>query len=195
MLFRSHVTLDVANAAQLHELGVVAGQTGAGHTLGAAGLDAVELQLGGQEQLDALLSSTTLKDDLAAVRADGVSVTTIDVGGHGVVGHVSIDESQAGALINAGLHFAAGDEVTLQAAGTHLGTSLKELQKLGVDAVTVAGATELLPAQLDVGLGADGQLSASGLPLFGDVNHDGVVDAKENAALHVTLDEIGRAHV
>ena len=133
------VTLDVGTAAQLHELGVVAGQTAAGHTLGEAGLDAVELQLGGQKQLDALLSSTTLKDDLAALRADGVSVTTIDVGGHAVVGHVSINESQAVALIDAGLHFAAGDDVTLQAAGTHLGTSLKELQKLGVDAVVAAG--------------------------------------------------------
>ncbi|EFX61655.1 hypothetical protein DAPPUDRAFT_338557, partial [Daphnia pulex] len=60
---------------------------------------------------------------------------------------VSIDETQAMGLIHAGLHFAAGDTITLNAdnaEGTHLGASLKQLSKLGVDTVAVSAAgTEL----------------------------------------------------
>ena len=126
-----------------------------------SGLDEVELQLAGQGQLNALLSSKTLEDDLAAVRADGVSVSTIDIGGADVHAAVRIDEGDAVALINAGLHFAAGDEVTLQAAGTHLGTSLKELQKLGVDAVTVAGGAGGAAAmRAGAGVGRSGLIAA-----------------------------------
>ena len=45
----------------------------------------------------------------------------------------AISEAQAAALIHEGVNFASGDDVTMHAAGTHLSTTLKDLQKLGVD--------------------------------------------------------------
>jgi hypothetical protein len=79
---------------------------------------------------------------------------------------VGINQAQASGLINAGLQFADDDTVTLNAttaAGTHLNTSLKDLQKLGVDAVAVAGAEAGQDLSVELGTGA---LSATGLPTF-----------------------------
>ena len=134
-------------------------------------------------------------------------------------GSVTISDAQAQDLVAAGLAFSSGgaatpflnndgspnvttthDHVTLatsQAAGTHLSTSLKDLQKLGVDTVLVAGATEATPVGLTVDFGSlsDGQgLNAVGLPIFGDINHDGVLSDAENAALNVTLNIAGDAN-
>src|SRR5205823_1244311 len=44
----------------------------------------------------------------------------------------SITEAQAVALVHEGVNFAAADDVTVHAAGTHLSTSLKGLHDLGV---------------------------------------------------------------
>ncbi len=49
---------------------------------------------------------------------------------------IGISDAQASALVGAGLQFAAGDTgVAVQATGTHLSTSLTDLQRLGVDFV------------------------------------------------------------
>ncbi len=53
---------------------------------------------------------------------------------------ISISDAQASALVGAGLQFAAGDTgVAIQASGTHLSTSLTDLQRLGVDLVHTDG--------------------------------------------------------
>ncbi|PVE05744.1 hypothetical protein H663_020290, partial [Limnohabitans planktonicus II-D5] len=60
---------------------------------------------------------------------------------------VTIDQTQASGLITAGLDFAAGDTITLNvdtaASGTHLSNSLKDLNKLGVDAILVSGGDQI----------------------------------------------------
>jgi hypothetical protein len=69
------------------------------------------------------------------------------------------------------------------AAGTHLSTSLKDLQKLGVDAVNAHGFDSVT-----LELGSAGVLSATGLPLIGDNNLDNSLSLDERNALDVTLD-------
>jgi hypothetical protein len=93
-------------------------------------------------------------------------------------------------LITAGLDFAGKDDITLNvdtaAAGTHLSNSLKDLSKLGVDAVMVSGSDQV---NVDLGTGAFGadgvNFTLSGL--FGDKNDDFKLSAAEDAALDVTL--------
>ena len=107
---------------------------------------------------------TALKADVSALRNADVGIDTLDVGGAGVNATVSINESQAEALISAGLHFAADDTITLNIGsgdGTHLANSLKDLSKLGVDAVTGADGQVV-----HVDLGGVGALKA-GVPGFG----------------------------
>ncbi|PVE05463.1 hypothetical protein, partial [Limnohabitans planktonicus] len=151
------------------------------------------------EREDAALSVTlnAAASDVAGIanKADALSamgIDHIDLGGSNNVS-VSIDQVEANALIHAGLDFAAGDTITLNvdtaASGTHLSNSLKDLNKLGVDAIMVTGGD-----QINVDLGA-GALSANGtgginfeLPtLFGDLNGDRVLSEREDAALSVTL--------
>ncbi|SNT11769.1 hypothetical protein SAMN06265795_11483 [Noviherbaspirillum humi] len=72
-----------------------------------------------------------------------------------------LSNADASAFINAGLDFdGASDHVALNATGTHLSTSLKELQKLGVDSVTLSAGNHL---SLDLGAGT---LGDSALPHF-----------------------------
>jgi hypothetical protein len=176
-----HVTLNVADTQQLDALA----ETGA--VLFSHGIDAVELDLSGQGSLDTLLGRgllgselTTLESELSAVRS-GSGLDTV----------VGIDQAQAHELLSAGLSFSAdsGETALLNASagaqGTHLSTSLKDLQKLGIDAVTLAagGAHEI-----SLNLGSLGSLSPTGMPIFGDTNADGVLSTAENDAIKVTLD-------
>lgn len=58
---------------------------------------------------------------------------------------ISISDAQASALVGSGLQFAAGDtDVAIQATGTHLSTSLTDLQRLGVDFVHTDSAVNTL---------------------------------------------------
>jgi hypothetical protein len=123
---------------------------------------------------------------------------TIDLGGSGVEGVLSLSEDQAQELIDAGLNFAANDEITLdvdqEVTGTHLSTSLKDLQKLGVDAVSVGMGVDfdnnpdtVNGINLDLG-GAQGlDLGLGALPMFGDTDGTPGLSPEEDAALHVTL--------
>ncbi|MBU3568587.1 hypothetical protein, partial [Polynucleobacter alcilacus] len=63
----------------------------------------------------------------------------------------------AHALLDAGLSFVEGNHVTVDAHSTHLNNSLKDLEKLHVDAVSLAGiATSELGAGFTVDLGFNG---------------------------------------
>ena len=193
-----NVTLAVTGATQLGEAASLAGG------LNAAGIDAVRIDLANgldsnsnyNAELTALLGDSTLNADLTALHNAGLVATQIDLGGAGVVGHVTLSDEQAHQLIGAGLEFAAADMVGLEAAGTHLSTSLKSLQKLGVDNVLLSGAAAT--DGLTIALGDGAALSATGLPLFGDSNGDGVLSQSELDAGHVTLtvataDQLGEA--
>ena len=89
-------------------------------------------------------AGSSLSADLANLQDAGLTVNTLDVGGSDVNASVNISEAQAHELVSAGLHFAAQDSVTLElgglmaadgshVSGTHLKSSLQDLQKLGVD--------------------------------------------------------------
>lgn len=80
---------------------------------------------------------------------------------------VSLTDAQASSLVNAGLQFAADDTgVALEhAAGTHLNTSLSDLQTLGVDVVHTASGADLL--SVDFGSGPS---VGNNLPVFDAVD-------------------------
>jgi hypothetical protein len=76
-------------------------------------------------------------------------------------GLLEITEQNATDLISAGISFVADDAVSLTVAGTHVGSSLSDLQELGVDAVKAAtGVTGM-----HIGLGNDANFS-SAMPQF-----------------------------
>ena len=185
------VTLNVANAAQLDEL---ANLSGVGSAFSGAGIDAVKLDLSGEGSLDALLGRGQLgaefeafEADLAALRAGTTTLDTI----------VGIDQAQAQQLLQGGLDFNAADTVFLNASegaqGTHLSTSLQDLQKLGVDAVSVAAGTTAINLDLGSGFDAistDGFTTSGSIAMFGDANEDGKLSLNEDNGLHVTLNAL-----
>lgn len=180
--------------------------------LRGAGVDQLNVS-GGKLSLNLAQANALLGTDQKFSAQDDLSFTlntdvTLQVGANEAdmafsqapdLRHLGVDHMQlasgitsdAGAhsLVAAGIDFAVNSHTTLdvsQAAGTHLSTSLTDLQKLGIDSVTVSGPA-MIAGSLSVDLGASGRLSADGLPLFGDANRDGTLDANEEAALNVTL--------
>lgn len=115
-------------------------------------------------------------DPVALVTALGdAGIDHIDISGPGTVGATTINQAQAGALIDAGIDFADADTVTLSTAATHLANNLQALQALGVDSVAASGGL----TAIDVDAGSLAALSPGGLPQF-DI-------AQSDAALDVTL--------
>jgi hypothetical protein len=77
---------------------------------------------------------------------------------------VHLDAAQAQTLITDGLSFATADQVTLDVSpslGTHLGNTLKELHKLGVDHISNIGALHV-----DLGTDSLAGFSAFDIPTF-----------------------------
>ena len=109
--------------------------------------------------------------DIAAHAADyaALGITTLDV-----VGDVlSLTDAQANALDGAGLHFADGDDVTVDTDGGTLATSLKGLERLGISTILVAGGS----VTVEAGSGL-GDIAVAGMPHF----------VGAGGALSVTLD-------
>jgi hypothetical protein len=117
----------------------------------------------------------------------------IDFIGVNGIGELLITDDQATSLVTAGLAFASDDQATLFiddeiASGTHLTTSLQDLQKLGVDSVLINGALATVDfGALGSGVGVNGTLSGGGLPIFGYVDDQGLLSADEDAQLTMTL--------
>ena len=158
------VTLDVANLDELNTAAQLAGSLqGVGVGVDNVQINLGDANGDGQYQddLERLLSGTisingvevsAIQDDLAALRQIdsqglGLQVDTIDVGGASRNVDLTITEAQAHQLVQDGLHFASNEFVTLEASGvmsidgihasgTHLQSTLKDLQKLGVDSAT-----------------------------------------------------------
>ena len=169
-----NVTLTVDSLAQFNEVAKLPG-------LGALGIDNLQLNLADQVGLNALLADANLATNLTGVRQDGLSVNTIDMA---TTSAVHISQTQVSALLQEGLHFASNDSVTFDATGTYLSTSLKDLQKLGVDFVDPATGQNTLTLALGA---SDALTSTTGIPLFGDTNNNRAITAAEDAALNVTL--------
>jgi predicted RNA methylase len=179
------VTLD----AQFGQLGEVAGMAST-DTFKGTGIDTVRVDAAdgwdGVSWYGVVDSSLDLA--LKELHADGLNLS------------IQLDQQDVLGLANAvradgvtGFAFADQDQVTLDASsggyGTHLSTSLKDLQKLGVDAVSATGMLDVNGnGSNSISLDLGGSLtSAAGLPLFGDNNGDGELSAAERA-LNVTLD-------
>lgn len=120
------------------------------------------------------LNSASQLNELAGFGADGLSaLSAAGIDQINLLDNVAnLSVEQASLFVQSGLSFASNDVVTVgldadAATGTHMATSLKELQKLGVDAVNVTGTGDT-GVNLDFG---DGAFTASGLPTFND-SHD-----------------------
>ena len=133
------------------------------HTILSSGLTFANDAVVSAQVSDAGL--TTLVADLNAAALLGVNegVDFINMAD----GTAVLTETQASSLIAAGIEFSASDTVAVQAEGTHLSTSLKDLQKLGVDNVLIdsAAATTEQGHDLSLVLGS-GALSEVGIPHF-----------------------------
>lgn len=104
---------------------------------------------------------------------------------------LGLSDAQASALVQQGVQFATNDTaVSVQAAGTHLQTSLSDLQKLGVDSINVSG----LSGTLGIAVG-DGDVDLGDLPTITD--HSGLVVALEledpDAFVDVSADQVRAA--
>lgn len=162
--------------------------------LGSAGIDHVNVTGDGHlslnlDQAESFVGSgvdfVTGNDITVNVASGDIGIVTGSASGLGAAhidhidltdNHVSIDDGQATSLINAGLDFVTSDDVTVEVAGTHTSTTLKGLQDLHVDNVSVRAVGGLT---IDAGADGLGGLSAGGLPHF-------VADGGGTA--HVTLD-------
>ena len=124
------LTVSVSDAIAL--AGGEFGSRGTEDDLRFAAADMVTLAVESPEVIDEYIS------EAAALNIDQI---------HALGGSLTISDAQAGYLVEAGLHFVTEDTVTLEASGTHLSTSLDDLQKLGVDSV-VLHANSLSPSDL-----------------------------------------------
>ena len=113
-------------------------------------------------------------DPLALITALGnAGIDHLDVDGDAALGSTQISEAEAGSLVAAGIDFDGSDTINLVSAGTQLGTSLSQLQTLGVDTVTTTSELGLLTLDAGVtGAGLDGEglanLLGGALPAFDD---------------------------
>ncbi|BDU58219.1 hypothetical protein LMORI2_12010 [Limnohabitans sp. MORI2] len=147
-------TIDVGSNAASLSLTQAQALSAAGLTFASA--DVITLNVANSSELSSVVNTAT---DLHTL-----GISTIDMGGSANVA-ASLSDAQAQTLVADGLHFASSDTITLNADtshGTHLSTSLKDLQKLGVDAVALSGGAD---QHLMVDLGA-GAFSSAGLPTF-----------------------------
>ena len=124
-----------------------------------------------------------LAQQLADAGIDYIGVNASDAG------EITITDDQASLLVGAGLAFAdAGnigetpDNVTMgvEASGTHLKTSLQDLQKLGVDTVLVTGSDSVTVDLGGVGEGVGGPVGDCwSVVKTGDDNRAGRVIGRE----------------
>jgi len=155
-----------------------------------SGLDTSSVNLEDGVHLDDVIDSTILSQ---LSNLDGELSMTLDVEGRTEEGSATVSDGLAHNLVVAGVDFATADDLTViadgdSATGTHLQTSLKELQKLGVDSVLLQGGTSVegsVAWTVDLGSGSwdtRGQISA-----LGDLDGNGFIDAAEDAAFDITL--------
>lgn len=168
-----NVTLDVANVGQLHSIAA------SGAALHAANIDHVQLNLNDQAAFAASFSSNSIFQVADTLALKNAQVDTlINVGTD-----VTISAQQAGVLVDGQVHFSDAHDVTLglnNTDATHLHTSLKDLQGLGVDMVNTAGAS----GDVHLNFGADGALSTTThIPQF-SAEHEVTVDLANLSQLH-----------
>jgi len=140
----SNLTVDSSIVKALHEGGLV---------------------FAAQDQITMTVVSNTQGYDIAdtVARIDSGLYAQSDVDVIDLVSNgVTITDAQAQSLVSAGIEFATDDTgVAVQAVGTHLTTSLSDLQKLGVDIVNV-GVTS---GEFVIAAGS-GAIDVSNLPTF-----------------------------
>ena len=148
------------------------------HALANAGIDEIRVDLNGGNasttyNINNLVSGSgvssptlnALHSDAQTLAAQGIDLS-LEVGQQ----PLTISDAQANTLVSAGLSFAMGDDITVDGAyGTHLSTSLKDLEKLKIDQVSV-GADGL---NVDLGAGGLDGLGSGADGIFG-TSDDGI---------------------
>lgn len=175
------VTLNINSAAQWAEMAGLGGLS----AMAAAGVDNVQFNLADQTALSALLGNTNLAAELLAVKDAGLNVDTINMANNAA----TVTDTQLQSLADAGISFAANDDVTVTADGTHLNTSLKTLADMGVSTVTGSG-------DLHVNLGTDtfANINVADFPTFEGNNFNVTLDASNVTQFDQLASAAGSVH-
>lgn len=150
--------IDVLMAAD-HSLSVGSTQLEAIHAGGLdfATTDSITMTIASANEAVAIGNLVTAIGTPGAYHGDLDVLDVVDNG-------IDISDAQAATLVQAGLHFAADDTtvalVQTHAAGTHLNTSLSDLQHLGVDYVHTDAGQDTLVVNFGSGL------TSNTLPVF-----------------------------
>ncbi len=186
-------TLNVSLQADSADLQDILATSGLASALHTSGIDEINLygdayNLSAAELTEMTGGTPGTTDDLVFSENDFITLTVTDADLQTVADnalgadHIGVDEltangasltlneSQVTDFVSAGLQFSGDDtNITLDvdAAGTHLTNSLKDLQKLGVDNVLLDGGST---GNITIGLGSGDPLGVGGLPSFGDLN-------------------------
>ncbi|MBT8550347.1 hypothetical protein G6731_00010 [Polynucleobacter paneuropaeus] len=184
-----HVALEMNASDLTADLGHLTGGLDDAAILQARGITEVNLDISGNHgsldvaNLDSLVSAsgtpTTLLNSLHTAATD---LAAHNVGLQLEVGHNTVNAepfvitaAQAQTLIADGLSFVSHDSIAMQVGTTHLSSSLKQLEKLHVDAVLLTDDAATHGLTIHAGLGETvADLVANNLPDFigGHVNLD-----------------------
>ncbi|MBT8530958.1 hypothetical protein G6645_06755 [Polynucleobacter paneuropaeus] len=184
-----HVALEMNASDLTADLGHLTGGLDDAAILQARGITEVNLDISGNHgalnvaNLDSLFdekgASTTLLNNLHTAATD---LAAHNVGLQLEVGHNTVNAepfvitaAQAQTLIADGLSFVSHDSIAMQVGTTHLSSSLKQLEKLHVDAVLLTDDAATHGLTIHAGLGETvADLVANNLPDFigGHVNLD-----------------------
>lgn len=134
------------------------------------------------------VESTAIATVVSAIDSNPLHISGLDVLDL-VDGGVDLTSAQAASLVTAGIQFAADDigvtvNVDQHGHGTHLQTSLAQLQHLGVDTVAITGAD---PGVLQILAGSGADLGHN-VPLIQELDPTVQVDLKVDASLLQGLD-------
>ena len=135
------VYLDVTSAQQLADLNQVLGVSGL-RNLAAAGVDHVQINVANDTALKAMLADSQFGTRMETLNANGMTGNVVNLAANQ---SATLSLQDVDAMIAHGMHFAADDQVTLHATSaeaTHLTSSLKDLQAMGVDAVTTGAGVD-----------------------------------------------------
>jgi hypothetical protein len=110
---------------------------------------------------------------------------------HVAGGAVTLSDAEASALVSAGVDFVASDDVGVHAAGTHLSSTLSDLQALHVDTISVDGDV----TQLHLSAGDLSTVTTANLPQFDVSQSDASLDVtlRVDASQLSELDRLGAA--
>jgi FlaG/FlaF family flagellin (archaellin) len=144
-------------------------------------LDVSSLAGEGATNIDGLFTGSGAGAEFAGLNLGGLGTASgnlgalggvqIEVGNTGNENPISLSDTNAASLLDAGLSFAEDDNIAVDAGSTHLSTSLQGLQKLQIDSVELAPNSDaILTNEMHVNLFNVGEIpGVGGTPSISDV--------------------------